>query len=208
MGINIGDPMLEGVTHGQQYTMSGSGLCVMELRPTLVTTEVSGQSNVPTTVTRGVVPGISLPIWNSNSEQLFFDICVPDRWDETSDIDIHIYCYLSAIQPTSARAFKLQVDWEHYAPTSVAPDTSNTIAVETELDVDTAAYTGFKVIFTGANAINYDVDGGGNEVAADENLCMRLRRIDKTGGNNEIDGEIIITHVGLLFQRDKLGTGV
>lgn len=200
--------MLEGVDHGQPFVMTGSGKSKIELRPNLNHSAISGQSNVPTPVQRGAVPGFSLPIWNSDNEQIFFDMCVPNRWDEASNIDIHIHGYLAAIQPTTARAFRLQVSWEHYGSAVVVPDTVNTIEVETELDADTAAFTAYHVDFTTTNAIDYDVDGGGHEIAADSNLGLRLRRIAKTGGNNEIDGEFVVTHFGLIFTRNKLRENV
>ena len=77
--------------------------------------------------------------------------------------------------------------------------------METETGASAAQYKTFKVDFDGANAINYDVDGAGNEIQSDENLWMRLRRIAKTGGKTECAGEIVITHVGLICVRDKLG---
>jgi len=196
------------ITFRHPVRLAEDGVCKIELRPDLNHSAIAGQNNVPTPVIRGVVPGFSLPIWDSNNEQLFFDICVPDRWNGVSDIDIHIHGYLTDAQPTTARAFKLQIGWEHYDATAVVPDTENLVAVETEMNAETAINTSFQVIFTGANTINYDIDGAGNELAIDENLCLRLRRIAKTGANNEITGEFVVTHIGLIFTRDKIGTAV
>lgn len=203
----IGDPVLDGVARGQQITMTGSGLATIELRPELNFTSISGQNHVPDTVMRGVVTGFSLPVWNSDDEQLFFKICVPNRWDAASDIDIHIDCYLASAQSANQKAFKLQIDWEHFATGVAAPSTSNTITVETEnIPNPTAQYMNYQIIFTGANAINYDIDGGGNEIKVDEKLYFRLRRIGKTGTDTEITGELVITHIGLIFQINKVGT--
>lgn len=209
MTRQIGDPVLDGIARGQQITMTGSGLATIELRPSLNFTAISGQAHVPDTVTRGVTTGFSLPIWNSNNEQLFFKICVPNRWDAASDIDVHVNCYLDSAQSENEKAFKIQIDWEHFAVGTAVPNTSNTITVETEnIPNPTAQYTSYLVDFTGANAINYDIDGGGNELAIDDEIYFRLRRITKTGADTEITGELVITHVGLLFRRDKMGAAI
>ena len=206
MTRQIGDPTLDGVARGQQVTMEGSGKFKLEIRPFLNYTEISGQSNVPTTVYRGLSTGHSMPIWNSDQEQLYYDVCVPDRWDEASDIDVHIHCYLASAQDTDEKAFKLQVEWEHFGEAVVVPDTSNIVSVLTEnIPNPTAQFQSYHVIFTGANAIDYDVDGGGSEIAADENLLLRIRRIAKSGEDTEITGELVITHVGLVFTCDKVG---
>lgn len=179
---------------------------LLELRPFLDYTEISGQAEIPTTVYQGLFTGHSLPIWDSDQEQLYYGMCVPDRWDGESDIDIHVYCYLASAQDTDEKAFKLQIEWEHHAVGAVIPDTGNIISVLTEnLPNPTAQFTSYKVIFTGANAVNYDVDGAGSKLLVDENLVMRLRRIAKSGDDTEITGELVITHIGLIFHCDKVG---
>lgn len=179
---------------------------LLEIRPQLEFTTISGQSFVPTTTTRGLVTGFSLPIWSSNNEELYFKVCVPNRWDGVSDIQAHVNCYLASAQSANEKAFKLQLEWEHFVDGAAVPNTGNAISVLTEdIPNPTAQFTSYKVDFEGTNAIDYNIDGAGHEILADEILYMRLRRIDKTGADTEITGELVITHVGIIFQCDKIG---
>jgi len=182
-------------------TLVDNGLVNLELRPDL-DFAIASALGKPSAVSRGAESGFSLPLYAAN-EELFFTMCLPDRWDEASDIKAHIYCYLAAAEDD--HAFRLQLSWERLRPSAnqVVPDTTQDIEVETNTGALAAQFKSFVVDFSGVNAIPYDtVD---HELQIDDSLCIRLRRVDKTGAKDECTGEIVITHLGLIFRRNKLG---
>lgn len=177
-------------------TMSDSGLVYFELRPDLDRCAIIGQGK-PTRVIQGIYEGFSLPVYAADNEELFLAMCVPGRYDEASDIEVHVYCWLSQAEDT--KNFKLQLSWEHFTPgTDIAPATSNNVEVQTATGVGAAQFQSYKVCFT----IDYDIDTPDN-IVSDDIIGMRLRRIAATA--NECGGEIVINHLGIVFRRDKLG---
>jgi len=187
---NIPQELGQANFHGQ-ITMSGAGRCTLELRPDLDMTTIAGQSFVPTTVFRGVVQGYSLPVWNANSEQLFLEMHVPYRWDGVSNIVIHVECYLAAAETNAY--FRLQIGYNVFTQGDVV--TSGITLVNT----NTA---------TGAGAARYqsygpDITIPAAGIASGDMLSLRLRRVAATG--QECSGEIVITHTGLVFVRNKMG---
>ena len=124
-------------------------------------------------------------------------MCVPGRYDEESDIIVHLYCWLAGAEDT--KNFKLQLSWEHYTPgTDIVPATSNDVEVQTATGASAAQFQSYVVPFT----INYDIDTP-DDIIGDDIIGMRLRRIAATA--NECAGEIVINHLGIIFRRDKLG---
>lgn len=187
---------LRTITQG--FKLRGSGRIKIELRPSLNYAKVSALGK-PTAVVRGAVFGMSLPIYAANDEELFFHIHVPFRWERNSDLEVHICGYSDTVNDT--KNFKQQVSWQHYARGGVVPNTTHDVEVQ-EATGTAAQYTAFHTIFT----IDYDVDGGGSEIAADEHLGFRLRRIAASA--NEIAGEYVVTHFGLVFTINKIGQPV
>lgn len=180
--------------HGQ-ITMSGAGKCTMELRPDLDMTTIAGQSFVPDNVFRGVIQGYSLPVWDANDEQLFLEMHVPYRWDGTSDIIIDIECYL-AVAETDA-FFRMEIGYYTFTPgVDVVADTINLVDTNTATGTSAAQYQSYEVIITipAAGIVTGDMMG------------LRLRRVAATG--QECSGEIVVTHTGLVFVRDKMGKPV
>ena len=126
--------------------------------------------------------------------QLNLQICVPDRWDGTSITHIHIDCWIDSAQDAVVDAFKLQVAYEHYnAGTDIVPATSANVETETTTGV-AAQFQSYQV--------NFDVPA--EDMLADDILSFRLRRIDVTAGN-EMDGELVISHIGIIFNCNKIG---
>ncbi|MDD5547019.1 MAG: hypothetical protein PHO67_07715 [Candidatus Omnitrophica bacterium] len=184
-----------GDISGKPITLGAGALVYIELRPSLDYTTIIGQGK-PTVVYRGLFKGFSLPIYSTDNEEIFFTECVPQRWDAASDILVHAHCYLDTANTT--KNFQLQLEWEHFTPgVDVVPATSNTVPVETPTGT-AAQFKTFSVTFT----VDYDIDTPDN-VAYDDNLSFRLRRIAASA--NEIAGEVVITHLGIIFRRNKLG---
>lgn len=180
----------------------GSTNAYIELRPALDMSSVAAHGK-PAIVTIGAYKGFSLPIWNAPAnadEELYFEICVPNRWDGESDIDIHIACALG--QANDDKNFKLELCWEHLTPgTDIVPATCNNVTAQVATGAGAAPYQTYQPTFV----IDYDIDVG-DVIVIDDILGARLRRIDATA--NEIAGNVIIFHMGVIFQRDKVGTPV
>lgn len=177
-------------------TTAGNALTYIEIRPDLDLATIIGLGK-PTHVFQGVFEGFSLPVYAADNEELFATICVPNRWDEASDIIAHVYCWLSAAE--DSKNFQLRLSWEHYTPgTDVVPATSNDVDVETPTGAGAAQFQSYEVSFT----IDYDIDTP-DDIIADDILSLRLLRIAASA--DECGGEIVIDHIGVLFRRDKLG---
>lgn len=170
-------------------------LVYIEIRPDLDYETVRAFGK-PTRVYQGVFVGWSLPIYAADNEELYSTICVPNRYDEESDVIVHIDCWLS--QAEDSKNFKLQLSWEHYTPSEVIPATSTNVEVQTATGASAAQFQGYQVDFT----IDYDVHTP-NSLMHDDIMGLRLRRIAATA--NECAGEIVIAHIGVGFRRDKLG---
>lgn len=191
---NSDDNYVDGGSQSEFW--GGSTASYLELRPDLDHTRVTGTGK-PTEVFRGIFSGFSLPIYAADNEELFLNMCVPDRWDGETDILVHVDCYIDTANVN--KKFNLQLDWEHFTPvTDIVPATSNTVTDE----IDTGAgaqYQSYRAEFT----IDYDIDVG-DAIVADDNIALRLIRIAATA--DEIAGEIVIEHVGVIFQRNKVGS--
>lgn len=203
-----GEPMLDDMyprdmyfTEGYRIILEGDSKVWIEFRPEL-DFDVVKKNAVPVSYEREVFTGFALPIWDGDAnidEELFFDICVPDRWDGTSTSHIHIDCFLPDEQTkVGGEAFKLQIHWEHYTPNvDVVPGVAdpNPITVETTTG-DSLAFQSFQ--------INFDIPA--EDMLSDDILAFRLRRVVATVGNDiGADELVIIQHVGVIFLCDKLG---
>ncbi len=192
--LNTTNPVHTGALESSgQMTMVDDGLVYIEIRPDLdwATTIATGK---PTYVKRGAFSGFSFPLYAAD-EELFFTVCVPGRYDEASDIIMHTDVWLSAAEDT--KNFNLQLSWKHYTPGEVVPATFNDVPVETATGAGAAEAKSFTVPFT----IDYDLDPA--PIVGDDIIGLRLRRIDASG--NEIGGEVVATHAGVNFRRDKMG---
>lgn len=181
----------------EPITLSGDGVTEIELRAHLLACPAIAFEK-PTFVTYGgVVTGYSLPVYDSDNEELFFMECVPNRWNRASNPRIHVHCYLPSAN--SGKNFNLSIDWSHFDPDSndIIPSTTHTIYNQTAT-TGSDTYTSYEMEF----AIDYDIDTP-NLITADDDIHFRIYRTDAT--ENEISGEVVITHVGIIWQRDRLG---
>ena len=180
--------------HGQ-ITMSGAGKCTLAFRPDLDMTTIAGQDFVPDNVFRGVVQGYSLPVWDANNEQLFLEMHVPFRWDGTSDISVHVECYL-AVAETDA-FFRLEIGYYTFTPgVDVVTSGVTLVNTNTATGAGAAQYQSYEVVIT--------VPAAG--IVSGDMMAFRLRRVAATG--QECSGEIVVFHTGLVFVRDKMGKPV
>ena len=136
-----------------------------------------------------------MPIGGAD-EELFYSICVPGRWDEESDIYVHIHAWLDAAQDEVNDAVKLQLEWEHVGIGDLVPNTNNI-----ELDEVVTGIVGQYKVVQFAFILDYDIDVG-DAIEDDDVLFFHLTRI---ASSHEITGEPVIFHTGVIFQCDKIG---
>lgn len=169
----------------------------LEFRADLDETSIRA-NGVPDLVFIGIEKGYGMPIWSTPAnqfEQLIFNIHAPRRWTGTSDITAHIICSIDTAN--TDKNFQLQLAWENYTPdVDIIPITSNLLATTTATGT-AAQYQSYVVEFT----INYDIDAPSVIEVGDE-MAFRIRRI--AAPSDEISGEVIIHHLGILFERGDL----
>lgn len=197
---NLGTNYVDGGNQSEYW--GGSTEAEFELRPELHMAKIAGAGK-PTLIDTGVYQGYSLPIWNAGEnvdEELYFSICVPQRWCEEHDIEVHIYCCIH--QANDTKNFQLELCWEHITVgTDLVPATCNSVPVQTATGAAAAPFQTYQVVFT----VDYDIDVG-DAILIDDILGLRIRRIDAAA--NEIAGELIILHAGVVFARDKVGSPI
>lgn len=195
--LNTSNPVHTGTLESSgAITMVSDGLVYIELRPAFDFATLIALGK-PTLVTQGVFRGYSLPIYAANDEELFTTACVPDRYDEASDIEVHLIVWLAGDE--NNKDFNLQLSWEHYTPgIDAVPATSNNVEVETATGAGALATDSYVVDFT----IDYDIDTP-DDIIHNDIIGMRLRRIAAIG--DECAGEIVVNHEGVILRRDKMG---
>ena len=150
----------------------------------------------PTLVNRGIHQGFSLPVYNSDNEELFSCKSSALDWDNTADMTMYIGVYLDTAN--TDKKFKLQLSWDCVDLASSEVVSTNSTDVEVETSTGTASqYTGFKVPFTIATVS--DGCSNGNK------LAFRVRRI--AASVDEAAGEIVVCGMAMKYTIDKFGTG-
>jgi len=188
------DLITSTATFNDQVVLAEDGKVWIEFRPEL-DFDIVKKNAVPLSHERGVFTGFELPIWDDDNEELFFNICVPDRWDGISATHIHLDVFLIEAQD-DGDSFRLQIVWEHYTPNvDIVPDTFTLVPME----VETGASAAFQ-----SYHVHFDVPAG--DMLGDDILAFRLRRIATTG--TEIDGLVVIQHTGVIFLCNRLGNAI
>lgn len=184
-----------GWAYGDEITFFAllDGVTYLEFRPDLNETRIRGNAGIPTDATVGIHTGYSLPIWAANNEELYFVHCVPDRWDNESDILIHIDSALANANE-SGNSYKLQVEWIQATPN----EDEVPIAGWTTLTITRAIYSNDQYdLCQDWFVLDYDI-APADIVEADDLIALRVRRISATPAD-ELDGELIILAVDFLY---------
>jgi len=148
----------------------------------------------PTAVSIGAYSGYSMPVYNSDNEELFFGIKAPRRWDGTTNPIVYIFCHLGNSEDVGDK-FKYQLSYvgKEYGSGALTTAT-NDVEVETIVLTSRAAqYDSYVVAFT--------LDA--TKLCAGCLLDARLRRIAASG--SEVSNEVIVTDAYINFKRDKIG---
>lgn len=183
---------LGGLDAVQPITVSDNGLVYIEISPDLDYDRILGNLK-PVRVTKGIFEGWELPIFAADDQELYFVICIPNRWDGVSDVLGHVTCWLDTAN--TDKKFGLRLSYEAYTSvTDIVPNTSTDVDVQTSTGT-ASQYQSFEVAFTLPHG----------PMLADDKLALRLYRIAADPVGDEIAGNVVINHVGVVFRRDKLG---
>ena len=186
----------DGDTMTDDLLLSGDAKVYKEATFTFNYTRIVAQGK-PTLVNQGVFFGWSLPVYNTDDEELFTCKCMATDWDGTTDPIIHIGGWLDTAN--TAKKFKLQVSVEtaDYVGNDALPATTNDYEVETTTGT-WAQYTSFKITFT--------IDASAVGLAVGQPLGIRVRRI--AASTAEITGEVVIEGLAVQYVVDRLGGAV
>jgi len=164
------------------------------LRPTF-NSGFQKTSSKPTEVIRSSVIGYSLPVYNSDQEEMFFRDIVPGRWDGLSSSIFYVIGYLSEAEDVGDK-FKLQVSIEATNGTTGVCDMAPVDANSGDILITTdhsAQYSWYTVPIT----IPYTT-----LVAGREAIHWRLRRI--AASNTPITGEFVVTNWYCKYTINKI----
>lgn len=196
--LRIGD----GTNHIQfdtngAMTLFGTAKRKLTIRPKMDSiTQVAHSKSAQVSV--GVFKGYSCPIYNNDNQEIFYETRVPYRWDGESDILICMTVALAGAEDIGD-TFKFRCSWEHVGKDGILGSSSNDVDTEvTIITGHTAQHSIYHVHFI----IDYDIDGVGNEIAYDDVLGFRIRRIASSG--TEVDNNIIVFNEVLDFQINKI----
>ena len=196
--VTVGDGTNQLViSAGGVLTLEGTAQRVLAIRPEIdYVTQIAHAK--PTQETRGVYKLYSFPVYAADDEQLIFHANVPGRWNGSSDITFHVLCALGGAEDVGDY-FKFRLSWESTHAGEVVPATSHAVDVEQIVLVGrNAAYDEYELMFT----IDWDADGGGNEVLNHDLLGATLYRVDAT--NPDVSNEIKVLDYHLHYPVDKM----
>ena len=178
-------------------------LVYLEIRPDLDETSIVGHGK-PTAVqfpANGIFFGYSLPVWSDPvnlNEELFLQICVPDRYDGEHDIVVEVIVALSDAGE-KGNTYQLDLAWEKVTPdVEVVPAAFHSNSAQ-RYNLSNLQYYCYRDYFV----IDYDAPVGDPIIAEDE-IALRLRLGQVGGQYTDLDGELIIIHCGVLFPRGDL----
>lgn len=185
------------ISSGGVITYAGTAKRSLTMRPAFVAGKTAG-SGKPTPVAVGVWAGYSMPIYNSDDEELFWRLHFPGRWDGASNITYYLLVCISAAE-TLGDDFRIQVSWNHVDGSTGVIDA--TAVQDLTADGDCAAdHNAQYSIFTLSFSIDWDIDTP--DIIVGDTLAGRVRRI--ASGGVEIAGEVIVLDHWLTFTVDKV----
>ena len=183
-------------------TWEGTAKRILTIRPEMNLAKIA-QNEKPTMVTYGAHQCFSMPIYDTDDEELFFVFNMPGRWDGSSDLTMHVICALGSAE-TANDDFNLQLSWQSTTAGSdpstsvILENTTVDVEVETNIaDARKAQYNVFEIEFT----LDWDNAGLNTNLGSHDTVVCRLRRIAAAG--TEIDGQILIldSHVHMTIDK-------
>jgi len=176
-------------------------LVYLEIRADLDETEITGRGAPTQVYIHDVFTGYSLPVWSDPSnlnEELYYSICVPDRWNESTDIVVEVTTVLSDAGE-KGNTYQIDLAWDKVTPNAeVVPAGFHSVSA-IRYNVSDLQYFCYRDYFV----IDYDAPAD-DPIIHDDDLNFRLRLGQVGGQYTDLDGELIILHVGVLFPRGDL----
>ncbi|MDD5435201.1 MAG: hypothetical protein PH343_07210 [Nitrospira sp.] len=181
-----------------QIELLGNGLVYYKERPNLEVSRVIGITK-PTTVYQGMIRGFSLPIYNSDNEELFFDVpSVTARWDGLSNPILCFGGYLDTAN--NVKKFQLACDWTKFtAQTDILEGTS--LETAKTGDITTGNWAQYHT-WSSTITLDYDVLPA-DPLASGDCMDLRLYRVAADDSGNEIAGEVVITGAVIKWRLNK-----
>lgn len=169
----------------------------LRVRPSIDFGQI-GVKTKPTPIQVGAYSMLSLPIYNSDSEEIYFNHSVLRRWDGLSDLVFG--CKAVIDTANTSKKFRLDLDWYNYVTGVVVPTALNNVHFDKTTGTD-AQYMTYDVTWT----INYDVVVE-NPILANQILGGRVRRVaNPDGAGSEIAGEVMLHGFYVQYCLDKIG---
>ncbi len=170
----------------------------LSMRPFIEIGKIA-QNNKPTIIQRGASSGYSLPIYNSDNEELFISEYIAGRWNGASNITLSIIGYIDTDEDVNDD-FALQVSWINKSTSSgILPATTTDVTTVTNIETDrNVQYSIYKVDF----AIDWDLNDP--DIVASDYFAARIRRVAVGSGNVEMSGEFVITMIIITYDVDKV----
>ena len=173
----------------------GAGKVWLEIRADIDPTKLSVNAK-PTIITRGDCIGYSLPVGGAD-EELYLSQCVPDRWDGESNVHVHVFAWLDTAQNEAADVVELTLSWSSIGEGEIVPASGNPSTLEVVTGI-IAQYTVIEFEFD----LDYDVEPA-DPIEGDDTLFLHIVR---SASSHEIEGELVIYEVGMIYECDKIGS--
>ena len=160
--------------------------------------KVSKQLGDPTEVYRGCNIGYSFPVWDSDDEELYYRVIVPNRWDGTTDPQFEIVTTLMGTEDVGDK-FKFQFEWQVTAgigTSLMGETTSSAVSEQTVITSGTQAYSTYRLYF------NLDADDATNPIVAHNMLHGRLRRI--AASSSSVTAEVAVWDWASCWKTNKI----
>lgn len=184
--------------NGGVITMAGTSTRKLTVRPNVNMGIIGKNSFKPTAVEIGAFQAFSMPIYNTDNEELYFRMRTPFRWDGTTNPYFKMMVALSAAEDVGDK-FQFRLDWNNTSVTGLLETDVVTVDTETTVITDhSAQYSTYSVAFL----LDYDNAGLQQNLAARNNLVGRVRRIAASG--SEVSNEILVVDWITEWSLDKL----
>jgi hypothetical protein len=204
-GIQIGTGADKTViSSGGVVTFEGTAKRNLTLRPQLSTSQLIKTpptvSIIPTPISLGAFTGFSMPVYNSDGEELFFRMRVPYRWDGSTNPYFKMMAALSnAGGEDVGDKFNFQFSWNTTSITgAIEADTVDVLTETTIITDHSAQYSTYSVVFE----MDYDNAGLQQSMVARNELVGRVRRV--AASSLEVTGEIYVIDWITSWTVDKI----
>lgn len=180
MAKNAGDPVLMDKPIKGVYKYAYFDLDVGRIQAT----------TKPTHASLGAYQGWSLPVYDSDEEELYWAVCIPTDWDGTSAFSAKLGGWLDTAN--TDKNFNLQLS---YASAS-SGDTLTASVTDVPVETATGTAAQYKLF-----VVSFPIAVG--SLVAGDVLAGRLRRIAASG--NEITGEFVVIGLNVRYVSNYIG---